>query len=68
MESLMFINPLPPEIVDELRAVLAKACVRLEAIENPGPELQELKTVLLEALLAALRAEADAAPATVVLH
>ncbi len=58
----MFIHPLPPEIVDELRAVLSKACVRLEAIDNPGPELQELKAALLEALLASLRAEADAAP------
>ena len=32
----MFIHPLPPEIVDELRSVLSKACVRLEAIDNPG--------------------------------
>ena len=59
----MFIHPLPPEIVDELRAVLAKACVRLEAVDNLCPELLELKTALLEALLASLRAEADAAPA-----
>jgi hypothetical protein len=58
----MFIHPLPPEIVDELRAVLSKACIRLEAIDNPGPQLQELKTALLEALLASLRAEAEAAP------
>ena len=66
----MFIHPLPPEIVDELRAVLSKACVRLEAIDNPGPELQELKSALLEALLASLRAEADAVPppTTHVLH
>ena len=32
----MFIHPLPPEIVDELRAVLSKACVRLEAVDDPG--------------------------------
>ena len=66
----MFIHPLPPEIVDELRAVLSKACVRLEAIDNPGPELQELKAALLEALLASLRTEADSAPPPVnhVLH
>jgi len=66
----MFIHPLPPEIVDELRAVLSKACIRLEAIDNPGPELQELKAALLEALLASLRAEADAVPtpSTHVLH
>ena len=58
----MFIHPFPPEIVDELRAVLSKACVRLEAVDDPGPELQELKAALLEALLASLRAEAGAAP------
>jgi hypothetical protein len=58
----MLIHPLPLDLVEELRALLAKACVRLEAVEEPSPELVELKTALLEALLATLRAEADAVP------
>jgi len=64
----MFINPLPPEVAEELRSVLAKACVQLEAVDNPGPELLELKTALLEALLAALRAEAETAVCSAILH
>jgi hypothetical protein len=58
----MLIHALPPEIVDELRAILSDVCGRLEAIDDPGPELLELKTALLNALLISLRAEANALP------